>query len=71
MAIIKGLRSVQGYESLLHDMELRDIKSYNHGNDFHSAKDLNAMANEFLILPIKEAVQEAKFNQLKRGYEVE
>ena len=71
MAIIKELRSVAGYESLLNDMKIRDIKPYSHGNDYHSAKDLNQMANEFLILPVKEAVQEAKFRQLKRGYEIE
>lgn len=71
MSIIKELRSVGGYESLLNDMKLRNIVPYSHGNDFHSAKDFNQMANEFLILPVKEAVQEAKVQQLKRSYESE
>lgn len=71
MAIIKELRSVAGYESLLNDMKIRDIKPYSQGNDYHSARDFNQMAYEFLVLPVKEAVQEAKFNRLKRGYESE
>lgn len=71
MSMIKELRSVAGYESLLKDMKLRDIEPFNHGNYYHSARDLNQMVNEFLILPVKEVVQEAKFNQLKRGFESE
>lgn len=71
MAMIKELRSVAGYESLLNDMKLRDIKPFIRGNDYHSAKDCNQMMNELLILPIKEAVQQAKFERLKRGYENE
>lgn len=69
MSMIKELRCVAGYESLLNDMKLRDIKPFNVGNDYHSAKDCNQMMNELLILPVKEAVQQAKFEQLKRGYE--
>nr|DAH91916.1 MAG TPA: Replication associated protein [Microviridae sp.] len=71
MAMIKSLRSVAGYESLVKDIKLRGLPLYKRGNDFHSAKDFNQMTNEFLILPIKEAVQKAKFEQLKRGYESE
>lgn len=71
MSMIKELRSVAGYESLIKDLELRDLPVYHTGNDYHSAKDFNQMTNEFFILPIKEAVQEAKFKQLKRGYECE
>lgn len=71
MSMIKELRSVAGYESLLKDLELRGLPVYHTGNDYHSAKDFNQMTNEFFILPIKEAVQEAKFNRLKRGYESE
>lgn len=71
MAIIKGLRSVAGYESLLKDLKLRDIPVHHKGNDFHSAKDFNQMSYEFLVLPIKEAVQQAKFERLKRGFESE
>lgn len=71
MSMIKELRSVAGYESLLNDMQLRDIKPFIRGNDYHSAKDCNQMINELLILPVKEAVQQAKFERLKRGYENE
>ena len=71
MSMIKELRSVAGYESLLKDMELRGFEPCTRGNDYHSAKDFNQMTNEFFILPIKEAVQNAKFKQLKRGYESE
>ena len=71
MSMIKELRSVSGYESLLNDMKLRDIKPFIRGNDYHSAKDCNQMINELLILPVKEAVQQAKFEHLKRGYENE
>lgn len=71
MSMIKELRSVAGYESLLNDMQLRDIKPFIRGNDYHSAKDCNQMINELLILPVKEAVQQAKFERLKRGFENE
>lgn len=71
MAMIKSLRQVAGYESLVNDIKLRGLPLQKRGNDFHSAKDFNQMTNEFLILPIKEAVQKAKFEQLKRGYESE
>lgn len=71
MAMIKSLRSVAGYESLVNDIKLRGLPLQKRGNDFHSAKDFNQMTNEFLILPIKEAVQKAKFEQLKRGFESE
>lgn len=71
MSMIKELRSVAGYESLLNDMKLRDIKPFIRGNDYHSAKDCNQMINELLILPVKEAVQQAKFERLKRGFENE
>lgn len=71
MSMIKSLRSVSGYESLLKDLKLRDLPIYHRGNNFHSASDFNQMTNEFFILPIKEAVQKAKFEQLKRGYESE
>lgn len=71
MSMIKSLRSVSGYESLLKDLKLRDLPVYQRGNNFHSARDINQMTNEFFILPIKEAVQKAKFEQLKRGYESE
>lgn len=71
MSMIKELRSVAGYESLLNDMKLRDIKPFIRGNDYHSAKDCNQMMNELLILPVKEAVQQAKFERLKRGFENE
>lgn len=71
MSMIKSLRSVSGYESLLKDLELRDLPIYHRGNNYHSARDFNQMTNEFFILPIKEAVQKAKFEQLKRGYESE
>ena len=69
--MIKGLRSVAGYESLVSDINLRGLPLQKRGNDFHSAKDFNQMTNEFFILPIKEAVQKAKFDRLKRGYESE
>lgn len=71
MSMIKSLRSVSGYESLLKDLKLRDLPICQRGNNFHSARDFNQMTNEFFILPIKEAVQKAKFEQLKRGYESE
>lgn len=71
MSMIKSLRSVSGYESLLKDLKLRDLPVYPRGNNYHSARDFNQMTNEFFILPIKEAVQKAKFEQLKRGYESE
>lgn len=71
MSMIKELRSVAGYESLLKDMKLRDINPCYFGDNYHCAGDYNQMMNELLILPIKEAVQEAKFKQLKRGYEGE
>lgn len=71
MSMIKSLRSVSGYESLLKDLKLRDLPTYQRGNNYHSARDINQMTNEFFILPIKEAVQKAKFEQLKRGYESE
>lgn len=71
MSMIKSLRSVSGYESLLKDLKLRDLPIYQRGNNYHSARDINQMTNEFFILPIKEAVQKAKFEQLKRGYESE
>lgn len=71
MSMIKSLRSVSGYESLLKDLKLRDLPIYHRGNNYHSARDFNQMTNEFFILPIKEAVQKAKFEQLKRGYESE
>lgn len=71
MSMIKKLRSVAGYESLVNDIKLRGLPLLKRGNDFHSAKDFNQMTNEFFILPIKEAIQKAKFEQLKRGYESE
>ena len=71
MCMIKELRSVAGYESLLKDMKLRDITPCYFGDNYHCARDYNQMMNELLILPVKEAVQEAKFKQLKRGYEGE
>lgn len=71
MSMIKELRSVSGYESLLKDMKLRDISSSSLGDNYHCGADYNQMMNELLILPVKEAVQDAKFKQLKRGYECE
>lgn len=71
ISIIKELRKKQGYESLLSDMKLRDISVTHTGNDYHSARDINSMSYQYLVLPVKEACQQAKFERLKRGFEVE
>ena len=69
---VKEARIEAGAKSIKRDLEIRGLSDYVKNSvrhDYYSIRELESMFYEFEVLPVKEEVQSAKMQKLKRPLE--